>query len=123
MSFNDQQLSSFIQDLKAQDKVEVVTAATIVGEQICKKVWLMGSELQLDEHGEPIPENNYKYMCFSYSHLTLSSQLPSIKLPLSSAVLHQLVTCLEVVISKTSIAPSLFCLEQSCNCIIQNCSV
>ena len=96
IAFNDQQFSSFIQFSKGQNKIDVVTAATFSGEQVCKKVWVMGSKLQLDSNGEEIPENEYQYMW--YNMHTSTSILPIIKLPLSSTpVLHSLLSHLKVV--------------------------
>lgn len=103
-SFNDSQFLSFVQYLKA-DRCSIVKAVSVIGQQMCGKVWVLGPQLQLNQMGKCIPKEEYHYifmdrLLMQARHQSNLNVLPSIRLPLPespSSLLSQLVHLLRVV--------------------------
>ena len=61
LAFNEMQFAAFVQFLKTHNSVNIRTAATIVGQQSCGQVWVMG-ETQIDAEGEVMAPNTSPYI-------------------------------------------------------------
>ena len=95
MAFNEMQFAGFVQ----YNSVNICTAATIVGQQSCGQVWVMG-EIQIDGEGEVMAPNTSPYIWLDkialgeVGSIATNELLPT---PLSIDVLSRLLDVLEVV--------------------------
>lgn len=48
LALNEAQFASFVQYLKLEEDISIRSAATIVGQQKCNEVWVMGRDVQID---------------------------------------------------------------------------
>ena len=102
LAFNEMQFGAFVQFLKMHNSVNIRTAATIVGQQSCGQVWVMG-KTQIDGEGEVMPPNNSPYIWLDRialgeaGSIATNELLPTIHTPLSIDVLSRLLNVLEVV--------------------------
>ena len=103
LAINDTVLPSFIQFLKKNKEIDICKAASILGEQKCGRVWVMGPNLQVSIEGKIIPEDQYHYVWLdsgSVHACTASDILPKIKLPLAespSKILKEMVMLLQTI--------------------------
>lgn len=102
LTFNENQFATFVQFLKMQDNIGIRSAATLVGQQQCNEVWVMGSDLQVDGDGNVIPVNTSSYIWLDKvafgeaGSISMRDLLPTIRAPLSTDVLSRLLSSLKV---------------------------
>ena len=102
LAFNEMQFAAFVQFLKMHNSVNIRTAATIVGQQSCGQVWVMG-ETQIDGEGKIMAPNTSPYIWLNKGTLgevgsvATNELLPTIHTPLSIDVLSRFLNVLEVV--------------------------
>lgn len=112
LALNEQQFSMFIQFLKSESRgnLAIKKAVSIVGQQRDESVWVLGKELQVDAQGRGIPRDEQKFTWLdtsvqeSLGAISLAEVLPTIQTPLSTTVLHELVTVLHTIMRHNFIA-------------------
>lgn len=62
LALNEAQFASFVQYLKLEEDISIGSAATIVGQQKCNEVWVMGRNVQIDGDGNIMPLNTSPYI-------------------------------------------------------------
>ena len=102
LALNEAHFASFVQFLKLGEDISIRSAATIVGQQTCNEVWVMGRDVQIDGDGNIMPPNTSPYIWLDklalgeVGSVPVGDLLPSIATPLSIDCLSRLVSILEV---------------------------
>lgn len=108
LSFNEVQFSQFVQFLKretlAKGALPIRKAVSVVGLQhsFDTPVWVLGEELQINDNGEIINEEERKFIWISQmineilSSVSLEEVVPVIHLPLQTSILHRYVHVIHV---------------------------
>ena len=60
-SFNDREMSEYIQYRKREDPVDVKSVATVLGEQPNGNIWILNKECYLDKHGSILDPSDYPF--------------------------------------------------------------
>lgn len=102
IALNELQLSSFIQFLRRQQPVGICKAASIVGEQVCGNVWVVGPDIHISSDGALMPQEEHEYVWLETGFngslavdLQSRIQLPLINSP--SAMLSKLLMLLRTI--------------------------